>query len=1252
MIYFLDNSLQLQKIVTSKNTGDIMHHEELNGLIHGNVELDLSYANKFLILGIDHVGYYYKSEFYLHKIQRVEYDHVNESVKVVFRHIFFEDMLFGPIIKDVRPKNQDAVTILRQTIEANTRWQIVMTDVTGTLSTNFYWQVPYEVIEFVNKNFRVDMFPKILFDGKNINGFQLHVKNASSSEVKQRIPFGSRVLDLKYEEDFSEIVTKLVGHGKGEEVGDGYGKRINFSEINFNRNGVKSPVGSVYIEDPSVTNTYGNDGQTPREGRVVFEDIESPSELAEATYQHYLEVSRPQMLFTADVADIGDVSIGDSVLIVRREYDVYFKARIHKLSVNLLNPEDAQVELGDYEHFKESKVERKSREKNNRVQKQLSDRIARLKREANDFIDGEFSQALAEFEQNYIDQKAQVKADFVRMEDKIEGTRTEFTDNLNAEITQTKDYAEQQAQAKADEVRTDLGTVTSGHQQMLDDLESNVMNIDDFLGDSRSITLDERFHNISLDFEERIKNIDSTHYNMLRGSSLDNPDLYTLQNTVQLVTSELDNFARLGLGSSNIPFISLTERFQIVAGEQYHLVFSYRTEVVPEADYLELRGNDLSRRLYVHEELPPEEFELKTDGLWNKKVISFTAPITQSVQIFIGTNFSVNNTTRGVLDIKKPYLTTTNNREWLPHPDDDTQNVSEIVRRVTLLEDGRSELITRSEYDFETGQLDQYIKSVEESVEGNKTVLQRVEDWQTTNGASIEETIYGFDQKVWLNDVANIGANLIPQSANAWESGGLWIEGGGESGNIQNIRTKKRIEVQPNTTYTLSSNSLYVSAIERIDIHQYLNTGGWINRRTIPRNGEVSFTTWSNAETVRITLVALEGFSIPTNFIDHPGGRIKVKLEVGDKATPMLNAISRFEQLADKVAIQVQELDGDFLTQSDIQVQAGYVQLGSQRLGDEQLASIFRVSPNSIDAITERMTLNGSLYVDGDITALAVNAIEGNFARLFANQLTANVITSDHIQVGTALIDKFFATSARIDELITKTHFVNEMHALTLNVVDLNASQIRTRLLSANTIEADWIKSGTALLDRVFSSTAMFERMMAKSAFITTLSTVTLDLHELTIWRPDGVAFVMNGMERFGHPVPVVRYLDDEVETDDKTYWTNSRGAQVVGIAYGDHAGRYYNLVVGAGLRWDSDYAVQNCNIQVRTVNSPAGVNIPVFNREVTVHRSSGLQWFTLNVPLGRPTYGAMTFQIEIFRRGENVYAPVEMRYGRSWISA
>src|SRR5699024_4719296 len=192
--------------------------------------------------------------------------------------------------------------------------------------------------------------------------------------------------------------------------------------------------------------------------------------------------------------------------------------------------------------------------------------------------------------------------------------------------------------------------------------------------------------------------------------------------------------------------------------------------------------------------------------------------------------------------------------------------------------------------------------------------------WEATNGAAISETVYGFEQKVWLNDVANIGANLIPQSSNAWEEGGLWIANGEDAPLLQNLRTKERLPIRPSTTYTLSSNSTYNSNIERVDIHQYLHTGGWINRYTIPRNGEVTFTTWGTASHVRIALVSREGFRIPTSFIDHPEGRIKIKLEVGDKATPMLNAISRVEQLADSVSIAVAEIDGSYVTQSELSV--------------------------------------------------------------------------------------------------------------------------------------------------------------------------------------------------------------------------------------------------------------------------------------------------------------------------------------------
>src|SRR5699024_12086713 len=91
----------------------------------------------------------------------------------------------------------------------------------------------------------------------------------------------------------------------------------------------------------------------------------------------------------------------------------------------------------------------------------------------------------------------------------INYTRKEIEKEFNSIVNDARTYAEQQAQEKANAVRTDLETVTSGHQAMINSLNDNVMNIDNFLGDSRSVTLDERFQDITTNFEERIRRVDS-----------------------------------------------------------------------------------------------------------------------------------------------------------------------------------------------------------------------------------------------------------------------------------------------------------------------------------------------------------------------------------------------------------------------------------------------------------------------------------------------------------------------------------------------------------------------------------------------------------------------------------------------------------------------------------------------------------------------------------------------------------------------
>src|SRR5699024_1112817 len=140
-----------------------------------------------------------------------------------------------------------------------------------------------------------------------------------------------------------------------------------------------------------------------------------------------------------------------------------------------------------------------------------------------------------------------------------------------------------------------------------------------------------------------------------------------------------------------------------------------------------------------------------------------------------------------------------------------------------------------------------------------------------------------------------------------------------------------------------------------------------------------------------------------------------------------------------------------------------------QQIGDEQFASIFRVSPKSIDAITDNLNLTGNLNVEGQITSLAVDAIEGRFSDLFTSHLAAKSITADHLSVGTAMIDKLFATSGRIDQLITKDHFVRTIKALSIEAVEGNFSSLITKYFSANYIEVDWIDGKDAWFESMYT---------------------------------------------------------------------------------------------------------------------------------------------------------------------------------------
>ena len=1082
MIYLFDRAKKLQKIIPRKHIINATQTKVRNGIYQLAVEVPIFYETKQgthynyqkSVSKAEFAGHYDdKGRFQLYKIysRNITANEQGEFLLFDGVHIFFDEAKAMGNIHDRRFRDSEAKAPADVAFNS-IGWTVIDYDVTDRHNINFYRASVTDAWNDLISTYGVEFDYELQFDGRKIISKNIIMKKQIGRWTGQRFAYGTNVLTLTQEQDESEVYTAAVGRGRGEESGDGFGPRLEFGDIAWSKDGISKPIGQNYIELPSATAEYGfieNGVVKPRIApEVVFEDIEDKRKLADATYYWLLENCLPKATWKTEVARIGNLKLGDTVGVLYKAADIIKRARVEKIEYNLLDPELSKLTLGDFHHFENRQMKRINAQIK-RLGRDTNDRITRIKNEWNAWIDYQFTAALNEFEQNLIDQQAQIEADRENMTNLIEGTRTEFTDTLNAEITQTKEYAEQQAQEKASTVQTNLNSFKDSHQQLYDEVTGNILDIDTFLGD-KSKTLAKQF-------------------------------------------AEMET----GLNQS----------------------------ITAEAGRIDA----------------------------------------------IVTNFG-----------------------------DSGKSLAQFVLDVDSIE----------------------------------TTVAKNDDWLGTYGSAAEQTIAGFEQKVWKSDIHN--PNIIPfNNLTLVENRKQWLtrsfDGLSYLSEQQMIRISNYtsphnyvqspyVSLQAGETYTLSFTSLIGSSYNLNDLMQYTyvvypDRDNVLLRDLMRREligsaygvniykFTATFTAEETTDKARILIGA---------YVINQGQRSDLyigepKLELGEIATLYNNALSIFEQRADELKLAVTDSDG--------------------------LASVIALSPTAIDFISDKINVTGNANINGGVTALAVDAIEGNFARLFANHLTVDVITADHLAVGTAMIDKFFATSARIDRLITKTHFVNEMHALTLNVIDLNASNIRARLLSANTIEAEWLKGGTALLDKVFASTAMFERMMTKSGFVTTLNTVTIDTDQITIRRPDGVAVINNGMATFDYTVQMTEYIRDAdvVSWNGSFYQMNSSVRRHVMIGNFKHTARYLKVGLVLGMHGSSPSNSEYMYYRIESFGGPLSYTK---QEKVMVFRNSNTD-VTAEIDLGRPTFQRSSFYIYLVKAnasdgGTNAGNIVQLRTNSAYL--
>lgn len=280
---------------------------------------------------------------------RIEYQGIEEA---------YDELKQYGYIKDIRPNDRTAEEMLKMVLEP-TRWTLGNVTETSHQSTNFYYITYLEALQKIVGLFNIELTFEVTIDPKSnkITRRQVNIYTEQGQRTGKRFEYGSNLLTVQQEQDSQELITALVGRGKGELVSegnddtpDGYGRRITFADVVWTKkdgNPVDKPAGQEYLIDPEATALYGFSDGNPRIGLTVFEDIEDPVELINATWRALQSLKRPKVSFKADVTDVGQLGLGDTVAIIRHDLKIEYFTRVYKVKHNLLNENDNQIELGD-----------------------------------------------------------------------------------------------------------------------------------------------------------------------------------------------------------------------------------------------------------------------------------------------------------------------------------------------------------------------------------------------------------------------------------------------------------------------------------------------------------------------------------------------------------------------------------------------------------------------------------------------------------------------------------------------------------------------------------------------------------------------------------------------------------------------------------------------------------------------------------------------------------------------------------------
>jgi phage minor structural protein len=262
-------------------------------------------------------------------------DKITREISLYAENAYYELLTERPLI-DVRPT---AVTagIAATLALAGSRWAVGTVSIGNlTATTRWYYQNRISALADVTEKWGARLKFRVAVSGARITGRYVDVLSAAPVWRGKRFEIGKDVLEAKYTVDRRNVVTAMIGRGKGEETGDGYGPRLDFTGVEWSiakGNPVNKPKGQDYVEIPAATARYGVHGTRPLYATKIYSNLTDAGELLQATYNDLLAACEPTVSATLTVFDLEAMGLpyeaaryGDEVALIAD--DIRYKTQI------------------------------------------------------------------------------------------------------------------------------------------------------------------------------------------------------------------------------------------------------------------------------------------------------------------------------------------------------------------------------------------------------------------------------------------------------------------------------------------------------------------------------------------------------------------------------------------------------------------------------------------------------------------------------------------------------------------------------------------------------------------------------------------------------------------------------------------------------------------------------------------------------------------------------------------------------------